>query len=124
MTCLVITRNVGPHFCFFNSSNFGGIEKMGMFLFSGLGGQSCHQVFINNTDAVSKLFNWKLFKDFLSLRWFILFTIFSCVAEIISDHQKQNTRCDCKLVLERFFKDFSVLVSGENVGKASPPPHS
>ena len=29
MTCLRITRRVGPHFCLFDSSNLGGIEKIG-----------------------------------------------------------------------------------------------
>ena len=66
MSCLRISRRVGPHFCFFDSSYFGGIEKIGhgfAFWWAFLP-PSFYQWYWNCV----KIISLELLKDFLSLR--------------------------------------------------------
>ena len=53
---------LGHTFVFLIRATLGELKKLGMDSLSG--GHSCHQVFINDTDTVSKLFHWNCWKIF------------------------------------------------------------
>ena len=57
---------LGHTFVFLIRATLGELKKLGMDSLSG--GHSCHQVFINDTETVSKLFHWNCWKIFFHFR--------------------------------------------------------
>ena len=103
MTCLRITRRVGPHFCLFDSSNLGGIEKIGhgfAFWWATL-----PPSFIINTDEIFI----SIVQRFSFTTKVCEFIIFSYVVDIISDHQQQKIVKITNSIFKVFFSKISKI---------------